>query len=361
MKLKIILFLIISLPFLKSHGSGSVIGNGGDPIFYFLEATRNSFVSTVKNVVLLQKEKDLFCKNNELTNNQIEFCRDLFFGVANQLLSLNQGLNKTQFVLREEPLLVSGPDGKPMPVAARTTLGAEGVIEFHRESIKLMSPAQILFLIAHEFVHKVKFRNSYITDNEVIPPFSSGRELIDLFASSIVDSAKRNGKIGRQYSLRDSFECKVTVGSTYFGVRTSTPRFFLTENLMSYETSLSRNPTDSALYIPESPSSNLVFRVQITEPANCSDEARYSSDRKTELEIIRISESRRNHKIFNEEIIESKIMPAFNPICDKNFSEFSLTHADKTFSCRHYGTEGSTTSNQLSNLNFLTRGELITF
>ena len=338
------LFVLLCLCPCASFASGSVIGNGGDPLFHFLEATRYSLVETVKLILVDKVEREKFCQTPKLSVEQIQTCRTFLFTVAEQILSLNQGLNKIVFILKEDPLYVEGPGGKKMPVSARTTLGPAGDIEFHRDSIKLMAPVQILFLLAHEFNHKSEYQGRYVTDNETIAPFATGRELLDSVASAIVDVAKRKGKIGRQYGLRDSFTCLVLVNKTKFGIRTSTPRLFLTEDLMSYETSLSRNPTDPIIFVPESPTSDLVFRMVTTEPANCSDEEKYSTGRQTELSIMRQSKSSNGNEPPKEEVLVQQTWIGYNPLCEKKADDLTLTFGNTTFACRFFGTEGTTSS-----------------
>src|SRR5437868_1359891 len=148
MSLKLALLILLFMPWL-SYGSGTVVRNGGDPIFYFLEATRYSLVETLRVIQGDETEAKKFCNISTLDQSQIDFCRQYFFEIVTQMMTLNQGISKTLFVLREGPILVTGPDGKPMPVAAQTQLGPQGEVEFHRDSIKLMPPAQVLFLIAH--------------------------------------------------------------------------------------------------------------------------------------------------------------------------------------------------------------------
>lgn len=340
-KFYLIFILLCFFPF-KIFAGGSVIGNGGDPIFYFLEVTRSSFVETVKTIILDPNEKKKFCDKKTLSDEQIKICRDFLFETANQLLTLNQGLLKTLFVLKEEPLLVEGPDGRPMSVAARTLLGPEGVVEFHRDSVKLMAPTLVLFLIAHEFSHKALFQGRYVTDNEPVGPFATGRELLDTMASAIVDAAKRNGKIGSNYGIRDRFDCQATVNGTPLGNRASTPRAFLSEDLMSYEISLSRNPTDSFIYIPESTSSELVFRVITHEPANCRDKPEDSANRSTTISIVRVYKNSDN--VPREEILVSQTLAGYNPVCEKNPVVFGLSFGNVRFSCKYYGVEATTSS-----------------
>jgi hypothetical protein len=343
MKFKLAVLLLILWPLL-GRTSGTIIRNGGDPIFYFLEATRFSLVETIRLVLTEEKESKEFCNISTLDQPQIDFCRRYFFEVAGQMMALNQGANKTLFVLRQEPLIVEGPDGKPMPVAARTALGPLGEVEFHRDSVKLMPPSQVLFLIAHEFQHKSAYQGRNITDNEPMGPFRNGRELLDTVAGALTEVAKRKGKVGSQYGLRDSFDCRMTVNGTPFGVRASSPRMFLTPDLMSYETSLSKNPTDALLFVPESNESDLYFRVQISEAGNCSPDAKYNQGRNTHLQIVRVFKADGKGDQKPEQIVSETEMGSYNPLCIDGGGTFSLGYQNVIFNCHHYGTEGTTSS-----------------
>lgn len=323
--------------------SGTVVRDGGDPILYFLEASRYSLVETIKLIQYDPLEIDLFCKSAKADLPQIEFCRSYFKQIAAQILTLNQGALKTLFVLRKDTLEVEGPDGKMMPVAARTARDATGEIEFHRESIKLMAPANILHLMAHEFQHKSLYDGHYTSDNEVIGPFRNGRELIDTVANAIVEVAKRRGKVGTQFLLRDSFECIAKVGDAKLGIGASSPRLFLNSDLTKYETSISRNPSDLLVYVPESLDSDLMFRVVISEPANCSPQAEYASLRKTQLQIVRVFKRNNVNTQKREEVMSESTMTGYNPMCIEGGGLISLSYQNVRFDCRHYGTEGLAT------------------
>lgn len=326
---------------LATFASGSVVGNGGDPIFHFLEATRFAYVQTIALAVKDSAEASTFCTPAQLSPAQSRFCREFFFAIADGATALNTGTAKTVFVLRENPLLVTGPDGKPMPVSARTPLGSAGEIEFHRDSLRMMSPSQVLFLIAHEFGHKVAFNGGFTDDNSAIGPFSSGRELIDSMADAIVDVAKRRGKIGTQYGLRDTFDCRSSVQGAVVGTRASTPRLFLSPDLMSYETSISRNPTDTVIYVPETGTTDLMFRFVISEPANCGELPSPVAARKTVLSILRLTKTENGDL---EDLLTEKEIPGWNPMCDSQATSFGLGYRNVNFSCAFRGTEGVTNS-----------------
>jgi hypothetical protein len=253
-------------------------------------------------------------------------------------LPLNQGPDKTLFVLRDETIEVEGPDGKPMTVSARTALGHAGPIEFHRDSIKTLPPAQVLFLMMHEFEHKAIVNGASVSDNEPVGPFTIGRDLLDAVATTMVASARRNGKVGGQFGIRDIFDCSVTAGGAQIGARVSSSRLFQAEDLMSYEISIGRNQTDGSVYVPETDQSSLRLRVLIKEPNNCGDP---TPARGTILQIVR--ETRGEDGSVNEAVLTSETNPT-NPICPKTHTPLEIAWQNVRFKCSYFGSEGTTAS-----------------
>lgn len=317
--------------------SGTVVGNGGDPIFEFFEASRASLIESLKVVLYDPKEQENFCQLEALSSAQIVFCRDFFFAAIPQILKLSQGPNRTLFVLRENPLTVIGPDQKPMMVAARTELGPIGPIELHRDSVKTLVPTQALFLIAHEFLHKSSFEGIYVADNDPIGPFDYGRDLLDSAAKYLVALAVRTGRVGTQFGVQDIFKCEVHVGSATVGVAVSSNRMYLTKDLSSYESGIGMPPTET-VYVPETENSSIALRVRITEPNNCNEQ---SSGRKTSLKILRnttLSDRSTQADVLKEiELTE-------NPMCPKANPNFEISWEQIKFSCKYFGSLGTTKS-----------------
>ena len=251
---------------------------------------------------------------------------------------MSQGKDKTLFVLREKPLKVTGPDGKPMMVAARTDSGPNGPIEFHRDSVKTLLPTQVLFLITHEFQHKSYFNGSFITDNDPIGPFVIGRDLIDSAAESIVALARRNGKVGTQFGIRDIFDCIANTGVSQIGARISSSRLFQSSDLMSYNTSFSKNPTDGSIFLPETNDSSLILRFDIAEPNNCGD---LNVLRNTKIQIIR--SVRLADGSIQEEIVSEKQLSS-NPMCTNADPKIEISSDQVNFSCKFFGSQGTTSS-----------------
>ncbi|MFS4460699.1 hypothetical protein [Bdellovibrio sp. HCB2-146] len=319
-----------------AFASGTIVGNGGDPIFAFMRATRDSMVDTVKLIVTQPAIAKEFCILKNLSTEQIEFCRKFFFEVAPQILRLSQGQGQIPFVLREEPLHVLGPDGKPMIVSARTELGPAGAIEIHRDSVKTMAPSQVLFLIVHEFEHKVLFEGRSVTDNEVMSPFASGRDLLDAVASAVVAVAKKKGMVGSQFGIRDIFQCIASSGATQFGAQLLSSRLFQSEDLMSYETSVGRNPTDGSIFFREDFETVIRLKFTIVEPNNCGEA---DPRRQTIVQVLRSQAGLGKNQ--SEQVL-SEVRLDKNPMCPQADSSLSISYKDLKFSCNYFGSEGTT-------------------
>lgn len=321
-----------------AFGSGTVIGNGGDPIFEFLNATRRSLLETIRYLNNDSAELSQFCNSDQLEMKKQKFCRKFFKSISQQVIELNQGSERTKFVLKDQPLLVEGPDGEMMSVTARTSLSAEGVIEFHRDSVKTLIPTQVLFLLAHEFQHKVQFQGKFISDNEVIGPFSDGRELLDTIASALVHVAIQKGHIGRHFGIQDIFDCTVEVSGASFGARISSGRRFLSEDLLKYETSIGKTSTDGFVYVPETQNSQIVMRLEISEPNNCSED---NGERYQRLQVVRRTMG--TDGTSSEQLLNSK-MTNKNSMCPGVDSSFSIKALDVQFHCQYFGSTGTTSS-----------------
>lgn len=332
-------FISILIGFLTSQSlaSGTVVGNGGDPIFEFMRATKESMVETIKFILNEENERNTFCKTNHLSDSQIQFCRDFFLTIASDILRLSQGEHQTPFVLRDGPLYVVGPDGKAMIVSARTNLGPDGPIEIHRDSVKMLPPTQVLFLITHEFEHKATYNGRSISDNEQIGPFSSGRDLIDAVASAVVSVAKKKGKIGTQFGIRDIFQCTAIADSIQFGAQIVSSRLFQSEDLMSYETSVGKNPLDGSIFFQENINTHLRLRFTISEPNNCGET---NPNRKTTVQVVRATTQ---NGTTIEDILANKVF-ATNPMCPQENPNLDISHQNIRFACKYYGSEGTTTS-----------------
>ena len=251
-----------------------------------------------------------------------------------QISDLNSPQELTTFVLRQSPLMVEGPDRFPMPVAARTLLGKDGPIEFHRSSIEFMSPSLMLALMVHEFGHKVEFRGTNIEDNLPVMNFSRGRDLLDAFGKAISNIAIRKGYIGSNFGLRDLFDCEVGSSAGKFRGRFSLPRKFKGQDYQKYEITMGETPSDPRIEMPELSGDTLMLRLRVSESESCLTS---NPNRKSHLEVIRLFENSSN-----TELIATKDFLGFNPVCDQSKHSLAIEAGGFRFTCHHVGSEGVT-------------------
>jgi hypothetical protein len=331
----ILIFLVIPL---EGNASGTAVGNGGDPLFYYLESTRGSMSQTLDYLKNEPGDSNRICDAlPTLTLNQRKDCADFARQSFAQMLKLNSPLEPIEFVLRNDPLLVDGPDGQPMPVAARTTLSNRGPIEFHRASIEFLRPSQMLMLMVHEFGHKVKFKGHHVQDNLPIMSFRNGRELLDSFGKVVSHWAVKKGFIGDSFALRDLFDCKVNSNAGQFRVRVSTSRKIEAQNSEKYEITMGYYPSDPRIEVPELSGDTLLLRMFITESRSCLEN---NPDRHASLEIVRLFANSAK-----TEVVSRREFLGINPICDLQSNQsLTIEGAGITFSCVYVGTEGATTN-----------------
>lgn len=336
---------VFSSQCLLATGGGSSI-SGGDPLYHFLEATRTSLVSTTKIFYNSVDEQKTFCVLPGLDAGQVDFCRMFFQKISRQILQLNQGSAKTTFVIRDEPLMVEGSHGEAIRVPARTLRGSAGDVEFDRELAHVMGPQNILMLIAHEFGHKSEFEGRYIDDNEMIPHFVNGRELLDTMAAAVLDLAKRHGLIGEHYGLYDHFQCLVSQNAGQpVGMMTSNARTFYDKALTKYEAGFGYKPTSPGPYVFESSTnSSIQFKIKIFDPHHCDEDPAMASQRRTELQLLRDFFPTTEHPEPRQELIETLELPAYNPLCERERKELKMMYGAVKFSCKYYGTEGNTST-----------------
>lgn len=337
----------------RSLASGTSVGDGGDPVFQFLEAARYSFRQTVAYLEAHAEAQTQFCNALErLTSDQRKDCREFAIEVIPQLLQLNAPTGPTPFVLREKPLIVDDADGKPMQVAARTLVGPSGPIEFHHASVEFMSPRQILFLIAHEFGHKVQSRGRWVFDNKPLASFPSGRMLLDSVAEEFVALAIRQGFIGTSFGLLDIFECRADSANHGPIQREHKPamRRFAGRTHDRYTVTIGNERTDAEFNVPELGNTELRFRLRIREEKGCLTPAT-PQERGTSLEVWRFF-PQIGQLARDPELVAQQELPGFNPICQKssltnlsgNLTWMIIDAAGIRFSCRYAGSQSQTYS-----------------
>ncbi len=314
-----------------AFASGTGVGNGGDIVFQYLESTREALLQTIHR----DPVEASLCRTGDLNHEQREFCRNFFRAILPKIQTLNEVSSRTDFVLREEPLFVIGPDGKPQPVAARTALGPAGPIEFHYGTISFYSPKQILFLLAHEFVHKAEFRGAFVTDNDPIGPFPRGRRLIDAFATSVAELAGQYGTIGEEFLVFDFFSCSIYFHDAELTkISGFSPRRYLDKgDLQRFETSIGKRPLDLTLGARDSKKSMLYLEAHFSEDKGCLEQS--GSQRQSNLQILRVDEDDHGNARPPVQVAFAELR-GYNPTCKKR-GEFSLGYGGFRFDCEFAG------------------------
>lgn len=311
--------------------SGTGVGNGGDALFQYLKSTQDSIVSTLKSQI-----KNPLPVCTELEDDlQRKYCIDNFRKIAeNLILKILQRAPElpVDLILREEPLFVPGPDSKPMSVAARTELGPSGPIEFHRPSLLNYAPAQMVFLLSHEYLHKIPIDGHYRGDYESIGPFARGRDFLDFISSEIQRLALAQGRLGKDFLLIDYFLCEFEsdLSANSWNLRLFSLRSFLSPDLNQYQSGFGEGRKGGSVSRPYR-DGELEFSVFIHEPQACEAEGQGRFTR------LRLTMKYRDSR--PDQIVDEKILEDFSPICGSPGGKLEMSYEQFRFSCAYDGSE----------------------
>lgn len=325
--------ILTSVPVLAD--GGSAVGNGGDIVSRFLESTRYTLRETFRRIVTVPKKQDALCAlQAELSPDQKTECRKFLVDTARQVLELNQIQPVTQFLLRDEPLRVIGPDGEERQVDARTPLGREGNIEFHYPAVRNFSPVQLLALMTHEFGHKVLFEGRYVEDNVPTATFAMGRALLDAVAFALTSFAQEERLVGTYFRLFDAFRCTISIASGgTTGTQGGSPRLFEDhQNFDQFVTGIGVRPNDLQVWVIESAGSLLSFRAEIREAHGCHQGE--TEGRGVKIEIVRQRLGQQ------EEVVAAHQIDGWNPVCEESPRSLSLEFGSYRFECLFTGSYG---------------------
>ncbi|MGK5084813.1 hypothetical protein WDW37_16110 [Bdellovibrionota bacterium FG-1] len=335
------LFLFISLTSLAQAGGGSAIGNGDDVMSHYLEGTRDAIRQTLIRLTIPENQGPICASQSSLNDAQKAECKAFILETLRPMLVLNSSSHPVPFLLRTEPLLVVGPDGKERQVDARTDLGPEGAIEFDFNRTQFYSPLQIFTLMAHEFGHKVQFHGRYTEDNPPTEAFPNGRALIDSAAYALAAAAQDFRILGSYFLLNDRCYCIIDYGggAQPLGIEGYSPRFFASpKSFDAFETSIGRRPTDLNVFVDEYGRSRLHLRIILTEQNGCRKDI--SSGRSTRIELVRAFLPQPNGDVPPEEVLNSEDQPGKNPLCEDSPAPLELRYGRLHFSCLYTGSFG---------------------
>jgi len=321
---------------------GTSVGGGGDPLYFFLENSRSKLVLAVNKLIYEPDTRAYICNGARLTDEQKSFCLKFILETAIEFTQINAGTNKIKFIIRDTPLIVTGPDGTDINVVARTPLGPTGDVEFYRPMLKNLSPPDLLMLLGHEFGHKVTFEGVNIGDNNPVGPFATGREFLDTLGDAIKSYALKYNLIGHTANILDQYSCSVRDIYGRYEVRSAlnNQRTFNDENLTSYHTGLGYNEAPTTIELFEAAGTKVKMQIVITEPESCHDNPVANSRRNTVVKLIRVFPQTPEHPEYREEEITSQLYQTLNPLCTDQKIPFALLNGDTEFKCQYDSTMG---------------------
>lgn len=325
---------------LKIYDGGTSVGGGGDPIYYYLEVTRRKLNDVLGTFYQTPESVTEVCSAPSVRSGAQEFCRHFITATVSQFAALNRGDAQTKFVLTSDRLLVEGPDGRSIEVVARTPYGSEGVIEFNRPLLSRLGPQQVLQLLTHEFGHKVSYQGQIVRDNNPVGPYKTGREFLDELGAAFLHIAVKNGMIGRQFGIMDTFSCMVYGNGEYPSQHAYTRyRLFKGDSLKNYESGfgVTGERADPVLLLPDG---ELSLRFVVRDEDSCVDSSEANASRRTEYAVVKTTFDQLGSP--QEEILASREIPGFNPLCsaesETQFIEWDRFH----FVCSYVETIGTT-------------------
>lgn len=344
-KCSLVICVVLQLIGSSSAMAGSAVGNGGDIFSRYVESSRFALKESIRRLMQSPADLSRLCETEqELNPAQKDECRRFISETLKQILALNQNVPIPAFLLRDDPLLVEGPDGKPREVDARTPLGATGDIELNYPRVKFYSPLQMLTLITHECGHKVLFEGRNVEDNPPTAAFATGRMLLDSVGFAVATYAQQKGIIGSYFRLLDHFSCRIAGGAETppMGSAGSTIRSFSsTQDFGRYETGIGIWPGNLDVFLIEPGFSEIHFRATIHEENSCS--LTEPSVRWTRLELVRVYPSLDGQPGKPDEILTEKSIEQWNPVCDPDDSRraMELGYGNFQFQCVFTGSSGT--------------------
>lgn len=315
----------------------TAVGNGGSIIEKYLRVSRQNLKDVLFKLEKSEDQKSLCNSQPDLNQDQIDECRNFIVTTRSDLLDLTI---KVPFKLVVNPIYVDYPDGSRRKVAAQTQLGPQGNIDFHYDSIRTMSPGELMALLTHELGHKVDYQGSPVSDFEPTAAFASGLELLDAAGRAIANKAIDLGLISDHFGFYDLYQCQVVTDDDESKPKLivsggSIRKFFKQHVFDRYQSTIGHHPTDLAIKIYDTESqSHLALKVQVFEETDC--DLNRPDGRSLSLEVVR--EFEENGKIKSESL-NQLINDGYNPICEpeEQRQSFTISGGIATFSCQYMG------------------------
>lgn len=191
-------FKLINLALLiMTSGSlqaGTFIGNGGSSQDLDLDAALaiinkgSSGISPESETLCTCSdgwvENDLCRVLNQLSDDERKTCREILIKHANDIAELSKRDTKLRFVWTDSPMSVRNPDNSTRKVDAVSQVDKNKIIINRRRffEIPLMFRAA---LMTHELFHFVKINGEHTDDEKPLPPFKSGRAMLDTLGAAL--------------------------------------------------------------------------------------------------------------------------------------------------------------------------------
>src|SRR5262249_31342149 len=97
------------------------VGNGGDVFSHYLETTRFALKQALQSLEKTPSDQATLCAGEtNLSADQQAECRTFISQTIDEVLALNFKSPPTEFIVADDPLIVTDPDGKPFEVDAMT-------------------------------------------------------------------------------------------------------------------------------------------------------------------------------------------------------------------------------------------------
>ncbi len=195
--------------------SSTFIGNGGDTQDLDLGITLSVINSIATRLTSPQSESLCTCSDewqeNDLcrmlrqqTPEQVNACRDTIQKHSRALAALSKRDSIVTFEWSQSELFVKGVGSSAAnrPVDA-VTQTKEGKIIIDRRRFNEMPMSFRVALITHELFHLISFDGAYLNDEQAVPPFSSGRDMLNTLGAALAMEANEQGVFNEFVTLKN--------------------------------------------------------------------------------------------------------------------------------------------------------------
>ncbi len=180
--------------------AATFVGNGGSVSDHALNVTLAEIAQTAQG---LDDSEGQLCtcpdafQNNPLCKtilsmNKAErkFCKETLLKNKRQLVSLATKDIQDRFRWAENVKLKKHKGAKKVDAVANVD---EDMIVIDKTNFDSLTRSERIALIVHELFHLIPIEERYLSDDEEVPPFASGRELLDTLGAALAVEANTSG------------------------------------------------------------------------------------------------------------------------------------------------------------------------